>query len=90
MGLLEAADEPADGVVAAGVAVLGDQVLIDPLGGEPLVGLGRDQLAPWLTTAEPAGAARPVGSGAGLGGATSTGTGVPLLRPPSRGRIGWF
>ena len=33
-GRLQAADEATDGVVAPGEAVLGDQVLVDPLGGE--------------------------------------------------------
>ena len=40
---LEPADEPADAVVAADEAVVGDQVLVDPLGGEPEVALGPDQ-----------------------------------------------
>jgi hypothetical protein len=55
--LLEAVDEPADGVVAAGVAVFGDEVLVDPLSGQPLAGLGGDAFAPRLTAAEPARAA---------------------------------
>ena len=88
VSLLEAVDEPADGVVAAGVAVVGDQILIDPLGGQSLGGLGCDQLAPRLTAAEAAGAAwrRECPRGRGRDG----GIGRVVELRGADGRNGWF
>src|SRR5512142_1692060 len=88
VGLFEAVDEPADAVVAAGVAVVGDQVLVDPLCGEPEVALGPDQLPPRLTAAGPTAAA-----GLRIGcRAVSRGRELRRVLVPLRagGRIGWF
>jgi hypothetical protein len=54
---LEPADEPADAVVGADEAVVGDQVPIDPLRGEPEAALGPDQLPPGLAATGPTAAA---------------------------------
>src|SRR5512135_3252792 len=54
---LEPVDEPADAVVGAGEAVVGDQVLVDPLCGEPELALGADLVPPRLTAAGPTAAA---------------------------------
>jgi hypothetical protein len=50
----ELADEAADAVVAAGEAELGDQVLVDALGGQSEVDLDLDGLLERLATTEPA------------------------------------
>jgi hypothetical protein len=88
VSLLEAVDEPADGVVAAGVAAVRDEIPIDPLGGGSLVGLGCDQLAPRLTAADAAGAAwrREWVGASGRDGQTGS---VVALRGAD-GRNGWF
>src|SRR5512142_3343688 len=88
VGLFEAVDEPADAVVAAGVAVVGDQVLVDPLGGQPLIGLVCDQCAPRLTAADPAGAARRRDRVRAGGRDGRPGRVVGLLG--ADGRNGWF
>ena len=48
---LQAADEAADAVVAAGEAVFGGQILVDALGAEAQVALGLDHLSPGLALA---------------------------------------
>ena len=88
MSLLEAVDESADGVIAAGVAVVSDKVLIDPLGGQPLAGLGCDQLAPRHTAADAARAARRRGCAGACGRDGWIGCVVELRR--AEGRNGWF
>jgi hypothetical protein len=65
--LLEASDEATHAVVAACEAVVGDQVLIDPLCGESEAALGSDQVPPGLTTADSTAAAG-LGSGCRTGG----------------------
>jgi hypothetical protein len=52
--LADSAHVPLDAVVAAAEALLGDQVLPDPLGAELLIELGQDQLAVNLALARPA------------------------------------
>src|SRR4051795_6782488 len=51
--LLESADEPTDAVVATHEAVVGNQVLVDPLCAQAKVALGPDQLPPRLTATGP-------------------------------------
>jgi hypothetical protein len=53
---LQAADEAAHAVVAAGEVVLGEQVLIDALGAEPQLQLGLDDHTPGEAVTGPAGA----------------------------------
>ena len=78
--LLESADEPADAVVATHEAVVGDQVLVDPLCAEAEVALGPDQLPPRLTATGPT-AAMSCGSGVEPGVASvNLGSAVVLLR----------
>src|SRR5262249_39377721 len=55
--LLEPADEAADGVVAAVESMVDDQVLVDPLRGQPQVALRLDQVPPRLTATIPPAAA---------------------------------
>src|SRR5207302_6808124 len=85
---LEPADEPADAVVGAEEAVVGDQVLIDPLCGEPAVALGADHVPPGLAATGPTAAA-----GLRTGGRAGRRAGeCRCARVPLRagGRIGWF
>ncbi len=86
--LFEPADEPADAVVGAGEAVVGDQVLVDPLCGEPEVALGPDHVPPGLTAAGPAAApGLRIGCRAGRRDGEFRRALVPLR---AGGRIGWF
>ena len=86
--LFEPADEASDAVVGAAEAVVGDQVLVDPLGGEPEVAPGPDQVPPRLTATGPAaGAGRRIGCRAGSRERESRRTVAPFR---AGGRIGWF
>jgi hypothetical protein len=86
--VLEPADEAADAVVGAGEAVVGDQVLVDPLRSEAEVALGPDQLPPRLT-ATGATTASGLRIGPRSGGRDSESWGV-LVSLRAWGRLGWF